>query len=420
MNSVYILFSGILLVFQVWTVYNLYVIALGVKHLLQKNGKKKETSATDGERFPTVSIIVPVKNEEKVVDRLLNTLLNLHYPSQKKEIIIVDDGSKDKTVKICEKYATSHPNQVKLFRKPTSNGKAGALNFGLERAKGEIVVTFDADNVPELDALAKATKYFKDPSTSALQGRICSINADENMLTKFISYEEGVRYEGYMRGKEILGLFVDLSGTCQFIRRSILEEIDRWNEDSLSEDMELSFKLTDKDHKIIYAPEIRSWQENPTELIKLIRQRARWYRGSMEVALRYGSLLRKLNRKRLDAELTVMGPYMLILCLFSYLMTAYTLLVPSDSFFKILAQFTSLFTLLTLFVIGVLLVYVTKPRKIANILWLPFVYAYWNLQSLIALYALFQIAFKRPRRWIKTSRTGVVTNSALKRRVGID
>jgi cellulose synthase/poly-beta-1,6-N-acetylglucosamine synthase-like glycosyltransferase len=403
---------------MVWTVYNVRVIAVGVKHLLKGGRKKREASEASGERLPTFSIIVPVKNEERVVERLLKTLLSLNYPPQKKQIIVVDDGSRDKTAELCAKYAMEHPNQVKLLRKPTSNGKAGALNFGLKRAQGEIVVTFDADNVAELDVLSKAVKYFKDPSISAVQGRVCSINADENMLTKFISYEEAVRYEGYIRGKDTLGLFVDLSGTCQFIRRNVLEEVGGWDEDSLSEDMEMSFRLAHKDHKIKYAPEIRSWEEKPTKVTRLMRQRARWYRGSMEVALRYGRLLRKLDRRRLDAELTAVGPYMLILCLLSYLMTVYTFLVPSDPIFTILAQFTSFFTLLTLFVVGALLVYVTKPRKISNILWLPFVYAYWNVQSFIALLALFQIVLRRPRIWIKTSRTGVVTNRALKRRVG--
>ncbi len=404
---------------MVWTIYNVRVIAVGVKHLLKGRRKKREASKASGETLPTFSIIVPVKNEERVAKRLLKTLLSLNYPPQKKQIIIVDDGSTDKTVELCAKYAMEHPGQVKLLRKPTSNGKAAALNFGLKRAQGEIVATFDADNVAELDALLKTAKYFKDPSISAVQGRVCSINADENMLTKFISYEEALRYEGYIRGKDTLGLFVDLSGTCQFIRRNVLEEVGGWDEDSLSEDMEMSFKLADKDHKVKYAPEVRSWEEKPTKVTRLMRQRARWYRGSMEVALKYGRLLKKPDRRRLDAELTVVGPYMLILCLLSYLMTAYTFLVPSDLIFTIITQFTSFFTLLTLFFVGALLVYVTKPRKIGNILWLPFVYAYWNVQSFIALYALFQIVLRRPRRWIKTSRTGVVTNHALKRRVGI-
>jgi len=183
--------------------------------------------------LPTVTILIPVKNEEKVVGRLLRALVDMDYPEQKKEIIVVDDDSTDKTVEICRKYVERYPNQIRLVLKPMSNRKASALNYGLKYAKGEIVATFDADNVPEPDALMRAAEYFEDPSTAAVQGRICSINADQNMLTKFISYEEAVRYEAYMRGKDRLKLFVDLAGTCQFIRRNVLERIDGWNEESL-------------------------------------------------------------------------------------------------------------------------------------------------------------------------------------------
>jgi len=417
-NPVYLLFSFVLLALQAWTIYNVRIMAIGVKHLLRTGRKKSEISVVSEEELPTFSIMLPMKNEETVADRLLKALLSLDYPSQKKEIIIVDDGSTDKTVEICTKYATKHPDRVKLLHAPTSTGKAAALNFGLKHASGEIVATFDADNVPESDTLLRAAEYFRDSSISAVQGRICSINAEENMLTKFISYEESVRFEGFMRGKDVLSLFVDLAGTCQFVRRSVLDEVGGWNENSLTEDMELSFKLTDKDHKIKYAPEIRSWQENPISMFSFMKQRVRWYRGSMETALKYGGLLRKIDRKRIDAELTIVGPYMLVLCLLSYLMTAYTFLVPSDLAFKILTQFTSFFALLLLFVVGVLLVCLTKPRKMASILWLPFVYIYWNIQGFIALYAVFQIVFRRPRRWIKTARTGVVTNHALKKVLG--
>jgi cellulose synthase/poly-beta-1,6-N-acetylglucosamine synthase-like glycosyltransferase len=235
-------------------------------------------------------------------------------------------------------------------------------------------------------------------------------------LTKFISYEEAVRYEVYMRGKDSLGLFVDLAGTCQFIRRSVLERVGGWDEESLCEDMEMSFRLTENDCNIRYASEIRSWQENPANVTQLIRQRTRWYRGSMEVGLKYGRLVKKLNRKRVDAELTIMGPYVVALCLASYLMALYSLVVPipSDVVFTVMAQVASLFTFVTLLIAGLALIQVTKPLKVGNIMWLPFIYAYWSVQTFMASLALVQIVLRRPRRWTKTERTGVVTNSTLK------
>jgi cellulose synthase/poly-beta-1,6-N-acetylglucosamine synthase-like glycosyltransferase len=409
------MFAFLLSVFYVWTLYNIPVMAVGVRHLRRAN-KRRRTPKPDEERLPTVSILVPVKNEEKVVGRLLRVLVDMDYPEQKKEIIVIDDDSTDKTVEICRRYVERYPNLIRLVLKPTSNRKASALNYGLRYAKGEIVATFDADNVPEPDALMRAAEYFEDPSTAAVQGRICSINADQNMLTKFISYEEAVRYEVYMRGKDSLGLFVDLAGTCQFIRRSVLETVGGWDEESLCEDMEMSFRLTENDCNIRYASEIRSWQENPANVTQLIRQRTRWYRGSMEVGLKYGRLVKKLNRKRVDAELTIMGPYVVALCLASYLMALYSLVVPipSDVVFTVMAQVASLFTFVTLLIAGLALIQVTKPLKVGNIMWLPFIYAYWSVQTFMASLALVQVVLRRPRRWTKTERTGVVTNSTLK------
>jgi cellulose synthase/poly-beta-1,6-N-acetylglucosamine synthase-like glycosyltransferase len=391
-------------------------MAVGLKCLRREHKSRRRTPKLDEERLPTVSILVPVKNEEKVVGRLLRVLVEMDYPEQSKEIIVIDDDSTDRTVEICKRYAERYPNLIRLVLKPTSNRKASALNYGLKYAKGEIVATFDADNVPEPDALMRAAEYFDDPSTAAVQGRVCSINADQNMLTKLISYEQAVRYEVYMRGKDRLKLFVDVAGTCQFIRRSVLETIGGWDEESLCEDMEMSFRLTEKDYNIKYASEIRSWQEDPANATQLIRQRTRWYRGSMEVGLKYGRLLRKLNRKRLDAELMIMGPYIVALCLVSYFMALYSLVapIPSNVVFTVMAQVSSLFTFGTLLIVGVALIHITKPRKVSNLLWLPFIYAYWSVQTFVAFLALTQIFLKRPKKWRKTERTGVVTNSMLK------
>ena len=253
------------------------------------------------ERLPTVSIVVPVKDEEKVVGRLLEALLKLRYPPEKKEILIVEDGSTDRTVEICSEYVKRYPGQVKLIRKPLSEGKPSALNYALKYVKGDIIGFFDADSVPHPDVLMNVYKYFEDDEVAAVQGRTLSINSDENMLTKLISYEEAVWCETYLRGKDVLDLFVHLRGSCQFVRRDALQRLGGFDENSLSEDMELSARLIDRGYKIRYAPDVCAWQETPADLKALFRQRTRWFRGSMEVALRYGKLLRKGDRRRVDA-----------------------------------------------------------------------------------------------------------------------
>lgn len=387
-------------------------MVVGVKHLRRARRSGRKAPRLKEDKLPTVSIIVPVKNEERVVGRLLSALLNLDYPPEKREILIVDDGSVDRTVGICTKYVGQHPGQIRLLHKPVSSGKPAALNYALKHAKGEIIATFDADNVPGSDVLLEAVRYFDDPSVAGVQGTVCAINADENVLTKFISYEEAVRFEAYIRGKDVLRLFVNLAGTCQFIRRDALEEVGGWNEESLTEDMEVSIRLMEKGYNIRYAPEARSWQEHPAKFTQLIGQRVRWCRGNMEIALKYGKLVTRLDRKGIDAEFTLAGPYMLTFCLLGYLMTLSTLLVPvqPDPLFTMITQVTSFLTIIPLFFIGLALVYTTKPRKVANLLWLPFIYAYWSLETFIASYALIQILLKRSRRWKQTVKTGAITN----------
>lgn len=402
----------VLSVLYAWTLYNIPILAVGVRQLRRSDQKKSKASELREEELPTVSIIVPVKDEEKVVGKLLETFLNVDYPQEKREIIVVEDGSTDKTAEICERYVRRYPSQIRLIRRSISNGKPSALNYALKQVRGEIVAVFDADSVPEPDVLLKAAEYFEDTSIAAVQGRPCSINADENMLSKFISYEEAVRYETYLRGKDILNLFVPLTGSCYFVRRRVLDEIGGWNDESLSEDMELSARLVEAGYKTKYASDVRSWQENPVNLSQLFRQRTRWFRGSMEVAIKYGRLARKLNKRCIDAEITLMGPYTFIPCLIGYLVTVYSLLsqVQPNAVSTIMAQFTSVFTVFLLLIAGIALIYVTKPRKMSNVLWLPFIYTYWCIQNFVALYALFQIVFRRPKRWVKTKKTEATIN----------
>jgi len=395
----------------VWSFYNIPILAVGLRHL-RKARKERNTVAEQGkEKLPTFSIIVPAKNEEKVLGRLLNSLLKLNYPLEKKDIVVVEDGSTDKTAKICAEYAAQYPHQIRLVQKSVSNGKPSALNCALDHVKGEIVAVFDADNVLEHDVLLRAAEHFEDSSITAVQGRPCSINAHENMLTRLISYEEAVRYETYIRGKDTLNMFVPLTGSCYFIRRKVLEEVKGWDGEALSEDMEMAAKLTEGSHNIRYAPNVRSWQENPTNLTQLFRQRTRWFRGSMEVSVKYGRLLRNPNRKTIDAEMTLTGPYMFLPCVLGYVLGVLSLVFPfsPDPVLTFMTQGLAFVNTITLLLIGAALIYLTKPRKTTNLMWLPFVYAYWMVQNFVALYAFAQIVFKRPRKWMKTTKTGVVT-----------
>jgi cellulose synthase/poly-beta-1,6-N-acetylglucosamine synthase-like glycosyltransferase len=395
-----------------WSLYNIPILASGVRDFRKKRQKPQEKSVPK-EVLPSFSIVVPAKNEEPVIDRLLTSLSNLNYPSNKYEIIIIEDGSTDNTNDICMNYAKEHAN-VKIMQKPISDGKPSALNFGVAHANGDIIAIFDADNVPDSDALLAVVEYFVDPKVAAVQGRTTSINQKQNMLTQILSYEEAVWCEAYLRGKDVLNLFVHLKGSCQFIRRDVLQRLNGFDEAVLSEDMELSARLIENDYKIRYASDVVALQESPSDLNTLFKQRARWFRGTMEVAYKYGRLMTKLTRIKFDAETTLFGPFILVASLGPYFgaFLAFSRFWSLDVAWNLAVQFGLFTTSLTLLICGLALIYVSKPRKVRSLLWLPFIYCYWIFQAFIALYAIILIVLRRPRVWSKTDKKGIVDSSA--------
>ena len=408
LSLVFLIFTVVLLTFFAFTVYNVPVVVSGFWHLWLNRKKEAKPVVREDREFPLVSIIVPLKNEETVVARLLEALMGFNYPSGKKEVIVVNDASTDKTGEICLQYSLAHP-EIKVLKRLASTTKAGALNFGLNYARGEVIATFDGDSVPEPDALLKAVKYFEDLSVGAVQGRICSINASQNMLTRFVSYECTVQYEIYLQGKNALDLYVGLAGTCQFIRKEALDAVGGWNENCLSEDTELSVRLIEKGQVIRYASEVRTFEESPFNVKSLLAQRKRWFRGNIEVGLRFGRLMRKPNLRRFDAEMTLFGTFVIMLCVVNYFAPLWAFSVPSTLVTTLIAQLTCVFTLFILGLVGATLACMVKPFRLRNLLWLPFIYVYWGFQSFIAMYALFEIVLRRKKRWHKTEHSGLIT-----------
>ena len=417
MDLVYIVFAVLLLAFDVWSLYSIPAVVVGVRSLLRggRRGRKSLLTGWEDElSFPFVSVVVPVKNEEKVVGRLLKALLKLDYPSSRLEVVVVNDGSCDRTGVICRGFALGFGGRLRVFDRAESSTKAAALNFGVCQARGDIIATFDADSVPERDVVRRAVGYFSDVGVAGVQGRVCSVNSGENMLTRFLSLEGAVQYEGYIRGKDCLGLFVGLAGTCQFIRRGVLDAVGGWNERSLSEDVELSLRLVERGYVVRYAGDVRTWEESPNSVSGLVRQRARWYRGNIGMMFRFGRLMRRFSLRRFDAEVSLLGTLLIALCVVNYFMAVWTWFLPPDLVFTWIMRLSSFFTLAVLALAGVALVFVSRPLRLRSVLWLPFIYAYWGFQSFIAFYAVLQILLRRPPNWSKTERSGVVSDESVK------
>jgi cellulose synthase/poly-beta-1,6-N-acetylglucosamine synthase-like glycosyltransferase len=388
-----------------WTVYNGSIIFIGAR------SKRKLTASTENLSIqPKFSIIVPTKNEENVIERCLNGIMNVDYPKEKIEIIVVDGKSGDNTLKLCAEFCEKYPQNIKVISEKTVKGKPAALNLALPHITGEIVGVFDADSLPEKDVLAKVSAYFNDEKIMAIQGRTTSINEKTNALTRVISMEEKAWFQALLTGREKMALFVPLNGTCQFIRRGVVEELGGWDENSLTEDVEFALRLVEKKHVIKYAPDVCSGQETPSTIGPLFKQRVRWYRGYMETAIKYGRLLDTLNKRTIDAEISMAGPFMMVVSLLSYINWFFIALFLSQS--NPIIDFTGLVIALTavsLVSIGIALAASEKPIKPQNILWIPFIYIYWLMQMFIAGWAFLKLVFRGKRDWTKTSKKGSST-----------
>ena len=395
-----------------WTIYNGSIIYVGIRSKRKSLLAKTETN-TDNKSLPKFSIIVPTKNEEVVIMRCLNGLLNLDYPKEKMEIIIVDGESVDSTGKICSEFITKYPQVFSLINENKgAKGKPAALNLAISRVTGEIVGVFDADSLPEKDVLKRVASYFGNQQIMAVQGRTISLNEKKNILTRVVSAEEKAWFQALLTGREKLQLFVPLNGTCQFIRRNVLEEAGGWDETSLTEDVELAVRLVEKNYLIKYAEDVVCGQETPNTLGDLVKQRVRWYRGYMETAIKYGRLLNTLNRRTIDAEVSLNGPFMMVVSLLSYINWFFVALFLFQS--TPILNLTGLVIALTavsLVSVGIALTASERPIKLQNLLWIPSIYVYWFIQIFIAGWAFLKLLFRRKRVWSKTVKKGFMTTN---------
>jgi len=371
---------------------------------------KPKKSIDQPTELPKFSIIIPAKDEEVVIGRCLKAMLDLDYPKEKLEVIVVEGNSKDATKAVCTEFSEQNRGVIKVICEKFSKGKPAALNLALSHISGDIVGVFDADSIPEKDVLKKLVSYFQDNQIVAVQGFTSSLNPNQNMLTRIASLEDRGWFQGLLQGRDKLKLFVPLTGSCQFIRTNVIKEMGGWDEFSLAEDVDLALRLTQKGYPVKFAPDVCSRQETPSNIGGLTAQRTRWYRGYMEATFKYGSLMKHPSLRNLDAEFLLIGPFVMVVCLASYVNWGLSLLFSAEtSIFPISAVLVVALTTLTLLSLGLSLVFSVKPVRFRNILWVPFVYFYWFIQMGIATSALLDVVFRRQRVWNKTVKTGLIT-----------
>ena len=241
--------------------------------------------------LPFVSLLVAAKNEESVISNLVNNLCNLEYPSSGYEVWIVDDNSSDKTPQLLYELADKYEHLKVFRRKPgASGGKSGALNQVLPLTKGEVVAVFDADAQVSSDILLRTIPLFQRDNVGAVQLRKEIANASTNFLTKGQMAEMGVD-TFFQRKRSLRNGIGELRGNGQFVRRKALYSCGGWNEETITDDLDLTLRLhLDKwDIECVFFPVVK--EEGVTSAMSLWHQRNRWAEGGYQRYLDYWDLI---------------------------------------------------------------------------------------------------------------------------------
>ena len=263
-----------------------------------------------GHNHPTFSLIVPSHNEEDVIERTIKSFLATTYDDDKKEMIIVNDGSTDNTRSIAEKYASRIINEdgkkteiiknnlksiVLINRSVGGKGKSYVSNNGIKHAKGEILLFIDADIQIHKNIFEMAARHFVNKNVGAVAGYV-EVKRHKNFLNKLIDFEYIIGQQLLRRGFNVMGVHYIIPGGCAFIRKDIVNKLGGYAHDTLAEDTDLTWKIlleTKKD--IRFDPNIKVIADEPSTLQSLWNQRVRWGRGNIQVTWKHKDKVGKLK-----------------------------------------------------------------------------------------------------------------------------
>ncbi|MCL7400863.1 MAG: glycosyltransferase family 2 protein [Thaumarchaeota archaeon] len=232
---------------------------------------------------PMISVIIPTHNNERTIAACITSILENDYKF--KEIIVVDDGSTDRTYDI----ASNFKDKIKLLSKPKGGIKTYALNYGLTVAKGDIVVTVDADTLISRDALSKIVAYFSDPRILAASGNLRVLNGNKNLLTRLQSYEYVIAFDIGRRLQALFRTLLIIPGAKSIVRKRVLEAIGGFDP-VLGEDFDLTLKVHKIRGRVIFIPECYAFTEVPETWRSWFRQRERWHRSQIRVLIRHRNI----------------------------------------------------------------------------------------------------------------------------------
>lgn len=310
----------------IWFVYisSLYLAIFWLLVLIRNRFEPEEEKKDEiGAYSPRVSVIVPAYNEEKGVGKCIESLLNIDYPKKLLEIIVVNDGSKDGTKRICESFG----KKIRLINIEKNSGtKAVPMNIGLDYATGEVIACLDSDSIVSPDALKKMLPYFSDPKVGAVTPAL-KVYEPKTFMQKLQWFE--YLFAIFLRK---LMSFIDCiyvtPGPFSIYRAEVFEKVGKFDEKNITEDMEMALRLQSEHYKIKNAIDAFVYTIAPKNKREMYKQRRRWYTGLLYNALKYKYLF--FNRKYGDfGVLMPMNVFSVFIVMLSTSIFAYYLLKPA-------------------------------------------------------------------------------------------
>ena len=322
MTTAEIVFLGVY--FAVLTVLAIYGShRYRMAYLYYRHKYKLPTPKGTLKALPRITIQLPMYNEMYVAERLIDAVCGIEYPADLLEIQVLDDST-DETCAIARacvdrNRALGH-DVVYIHREDRTGFKAGALEHGLKTAKGEFIAVFDADFVPQADFLKRTVPFFADEGVGMVQVRWGHLNREFSVLTQAQSIFLDGHFVIEHTARHRSGCFFNFNGTAGIWRRTCIEDAGGWQHDTLTEDLDLSYRAQLKGWNFIFLPEVISPAEVPVDMNAFKSQQHRWAKGSIQTAKK---LLPRILRSDLPFEvkreaffhLTNNGAYLLMVLL---------------------------------------------------------------------------------------------------------
>ncbi|MBE7706036.1 MAG: glycosyltransferase family 2 protein [Cyanobacteria bacterium SIG30] len=283
----------------------LYLIFCYVFVKLQRRRAKKYPVVINENYKPFISILIPCHNEENVIEDTVKNILRVDWEDY--EIILIDDRSEDSTPEILKRLTEEYEKVNCLIRdKSAFPGKSAVLNDAMKLAKGEAILVFDADAKIDPDFIKKMVPKLEAPDVGAVQSRKMIINAEQNFLTR-CQYEEYALDTHMQVSRDAVRGAVELRGNGELIKRRALEDIGFWNNETITDDLDMSTRMHIRGWDIRYCLEAVVYEEGVLTYGALIKQRRRWVEGSIRRYLEYmwDILLSKDMSFRVTADLII-------------------------------------------------------------------------------------------------------------------